>query len=185
MGTILPPSRPGWDRRAVLALLAKHGVSPNHPALVGRRGYFRDTMGVSGLNDRGIYDDALALISPRFFRTFNANVDPSKFTPGVASLLANRVYWFVLGTHGITGKRPRRALVQRDARVAVQRDGAVGPTVDGIKLNVHDGGYAGTSSLGCVTIPPSQWAEFLSSVERQMSDYGEDRIPLLMTEAHS
>jgi lysozyme len=166
MGTILPPSRPGWDRRAVLALLAKHGVSPNHPALVGRRGYFRDTMGVSGLNDRGIYDDALALISPRFFRTFNANVDPSKFTPGVASLLANRVYWFVLGTHGITGKRPRRALVQRDARVAVQRDGAVGPTVDG-------------------TIPPSQWAEFLSSVERQMSDYGEDRIPLLMTEAHS
>lgn len=177
---MLPPQRPQWTKAEVGARLASFGVSLHGPALLGCRGYYRDTMGVVGVNDRGIYDDALALWSPRLYRVFNANVDPSRFTPGVASLLPETVYWFALGLHGITGSRPRRALIQVPPRVAVQRDGALAPTLDGVKLNIHDGGWSTTSSLGCVTIPPSQWKEFLDTVERQMADYTQDQIPLVL-----
>jgi lysozyme len=179
---MLPAKRPQWTKAECLLRLAQAGVSPNHPALIGCRGYYRDTMGVVGVNDRGIYDDAIALVSPRVFRVFNANVDPSREKPGVASLLAETVYWYRIGMHGITGDRPRRALVQVPHQVAVQRDGALEPTIDGVKLNIHDGGWTTTSSLGCQTIPPSQWREFLTAVEREMADHNEDRIPYLLIE---
>ena len=50
------PNRPQIKREALEDMITKAGVDlKKYPALiVGIRGYFRDTMGVKGKNDRGI-----------------------------------------------------------------------------------------------------------------------------------
>jgi lysozyme len=55
--------------------------------LIGIRGYYQDSMGKPGINDRGIYDDAICLLAPNLFLTFNANTDPSVYRPGIATLM--------------------------------------------------------------------------------------------------
>src|SRR5574341_591018 len=54
---------------------------------LGLRGYYCDTMGKPGTNDRGIYDDAICIVAPGIFLTYNANTDPSIWRPGIASLV--------------------------------------------------------------------------------------------------
>ena len=58
-------------------------------------------MGKPGANDRGIYDDAIFINSPSGCMAFNANVDPSVFRPGVATL-APGLHVYKKGNHGIS-----------------------------------------------------------------------------------
>src|SRR5688572_4978223 len=58
-----------------------------HPVkLLGLRGYYKRTMGNPSGNDRGIYDDAIFIIGPAFFASFNANTDPSVYRRSIATL---------------------------------------------------------------------------------------------------
>jgi len=51
----------------------------------------------------------------------------------------------------------------------VARDGEKGRSKrDGVAINIHRGGYGTTSSLGCQTIPPSQWDAFYALAQREM-----------------
>ena len=50
--------------------------------VVGVRGYYRDTMGAPGVNDRGIYDEAIFLHTPSATVAFNGNTDPSRVKKG-------------------------------------------------------------------------------------------------------
>lgn len=168
-----------WLRRAGVTL----------PALLGRRGYYRDTMGKPGKNDRGIYDDAIFLVTPTVFASFNANVDPSSSRQGVAALKAG-VYRYKIGTHGLSKPKSQRyrALIQAD-EVTVMRDDIADRDHDGPEedrgffgINIHRGGYTTTSSLGCQTIHPDQWAAFIALVESEMKRHGVTTIPYLLTE---
>jgi lysozyme len=179
-----PRTRPQQTEAQTRAILDAHDVTAS-VALLGVRGYYKNTMGRPGQNDRGIYDDAIFLVSPRIYLSFNANTDPSrtgrntKINKGFA-LLATGVWWYKMGIHGIAANRPRKALVQA-APVTVNRDGGLVET-GMFAINIHDGGTSSTSSEGCQTIPPSQWREFILSVEHELQFHQQEQIPYCLIE---
>jgi hypothetical protein len=162
---MIPPSRPNLTRHALLERI--HRAHPQWVLppffLAGIRGYYRDSMGAVGRNDRGIYDDAIFIWTPEAFAAFNANTDPSGFRPATASRKGMAVLqpgiWDVykFDTHNGTFAHP--AICQRLGPVTVDRDGT-GPDTGMFGINIHRGGTRGTSSEGCQTIPPAQWDAF-------------------------
>jgi lysozyme len=178
---MLPPSRPQQAKSKTQALLVKARVS-DEVALVGIRGYYRDTMGKLGENDRGIYDDAIFLISPNAYAAFNANTDPSVCRQGIA-VLKPGVHRYRKGKHGLSkpgGGYPALRPANPAEELPVTRDGQ-GDSM-GIAINIHKGGYRTTSSEGCQTIYPSQWESFISLVYSEMDRAGQKTIPYLLVE---
>jgi len=187
MTSIVPAARPEMPRTVAELWLRRAGVAL--PALLGRRGYYRDTMGRKGKNDRGIYDDAIFLVTPTAFVSFNANVDPSTARDGMAVLEAG-VYHYRIGVHGLSKPKKKRykALVQA-SDVTVLRDDLDDPDRDGPErdvgrfgINIHKGGFTTTSSLGCQTIHPDQWESFITLVEAEMRRHGVATISYLLTQ---
>lgn len=183
MPAILPPSRPAWPREKVaFKLAAAHILAA--VVLVGVRGYFRDTMGKRGRNDRNIYDDAIFVYSPNAFASFNANTDPSVTRDGVA-VLKTGLHLYRKGLHGISRGSGYPALrpATKDEELPVTRT-KNGKSVDGVgvAINIHKGGYTTTSSLGCQTIFPDQWAAFIALVYGEMDRCGAKTIPYLLVE---
>lgn len=186
---LVPPSRPLQSRAETDQLihdgwLTQPGKLPVVPAvvLVGIRGYYRDTMGAPGRNDRGIYDDAIILRSSTVHAAFNANTDPSVARKHVAVLKAG-VWRYQVGTHGLSKPKAQRytALVQA-GDVTVIRD-QEGSDTGYFGINIHRGGYTGTSSLGCQTIFPDQWPAFIALVQSELKRYAQKIIPYLLVEA--
>jgi len=178
---MLPPSRPQQAKSKTQALLTKARVD-DAVALVGIRGYYRDSMGEVGKNDRGIYDDAIFLISPNAYATFNANTDPSIRRKGIA-VLKPGVHRYRKGKHGLSkpgGGYPALRPATPGEQLPVTRD-ETGDSM-GIAINIHKGGYRTTSSEGCQTIYPSQWASFISLVYSEMDRAGQKTIPYLLVE---
>lgn len=178
---MLPASRPQQAKSKTQALLTKARVA-DEVALVGIRGYYRDTMGEVGKNDRGIYDDAIFLISPNAYATFNANADPSVKRKGIA-VLKPGVHRYRKGKHGLSkpgGGYPALRPANPAEELPVTRDG-VGDSM-GIAINIHRGGYLTTSSEGCQTIYPAQWEAFIALVYSEMDRAGQKTIPYLLTE---
>ncbi len=173
----------------VLAMqaLAQAGITTVPEVIVvGVRGYYRDTMGAPGKNDRGIYDDAIFVIGPDTYASFNANTDPSAWRSGVASLLPG-VHRYRPGNHGITrpgGGYPAFRPATKGEALPVRRDGesAVPSSRPGIAINIHRGGYNTTSSEGCQTIHPSQWDAFHSLVTMQLKRTGTTRFPYVLVD---
>lgn len=160
-------------------LIEAHGV--RGPALLGQRGYYRDTMGEEGMNDRGIYDDAISLHTPDFFKAWNANTDPSRFRDAIATLRPG-VWDYKLGIHGLSKPKDRQyeALVQADVVRVIRDGGKLDAGFFGI--NIHKGGYTTTSSEGCQTIYPDQWADMIGSVKREMTRLKLSTIPYVLVE---
>ncbi len=179
--TIAPPSPPRQTLDRTMQMLRAAGVQAP-VALLGIRGYYRDTMGEPGKNDRGIYDDAIILLEKNVQLTFNANTDPSIFRPGIA-VLKPGLWRYQIGIHGLNKPPGKRytALVQA-APVTVIRD-KQGEESGWFGINIHRGSENGTSSLGCQTIVPAQWPTFISSVQRTLTAFGQEEIPYLLVEA--
>lgn len=159
----------------------------NTTFLLGIRGYYENSMGKPG-NDRGIYDDAMILVTPTLFSTYNCNTDPSVWRTGIATLKPG-VWWYTKGEHGVRFPKnsPRRYPALRQARpVTVTRDGGKEES-DGpgkmFFINIHRGGYTSTSSEGCQTIWPDQWREFIKDAFTALENSGSAQIPyVLITE---
>ena len=151
--------------------------------LLGIRGYYKKTMGDPTKNDRGLYDDAIFVLSPRTFKSFNANTDPSAYRKGVA-VLKPGVHYYKKGKHGISkpggGYNALRPATKNE-QLPVTRDGE-GDSL-GVAINIHRGSYTTTSSLGCQTIFPSQWQEFINLVYQEMGFEKQDKIPYILVEA--
>jgi lysozyme len=160
--------------------------------VVGIRGYYLDALGAPGVNDRGIYDDALIIDAPESFATFNGNTDPSRYRAGhgvasgkgIATLNAGLWYAYRFGLHNDR----YLALCQRLAQVTVTRDGNPPyPDTGMFGINIHKGGYNTTSSLGCQTVHPDQWRAFIELAVDQAKRWYGDRwnrvvIPYLLLE---
>lgn len=75
------PAVPESKLRQIIAEHPLYNKIPQNrfPAFaVGVRAYYRDSMGVTGKNDVGIYDDSIHLMLPKQgMCSFQANVDPS------------------------------------------------------------------------------------------------------------
>ena len=133
---MVPNSRPQQAKEKTLAMVIKSGIV-DRVALVGIRGYYRDTMGDKGKNDRGIYDDAIILLSPSVHATFNANTDPSVHKKGIA-VLKTGIHRFRKGNHGISkpgGGYPALRPSNQKEELPVTRDG-IGDDM-GIAINIH------------------------------------------------
>lgn len=163
---MIPASKPKITQESIAEILSRHRL--NEFAIVGIRGYYRDSMGEVGVNDRGIYDDAIIVITPSAFATFNGNTDPSIKRKRVA-VLKPGIWWYKLGIHGLTKPKHQqyKALVQAGA-VTVIRDNA-GEDTGFFGINIHRGSKNSTSSLGCQTIPPDQWPSFIGLIEGEMT----------------
>ena len=130
LGGEKPSAKPKQTQQDIAAKLAPFAIDRvKHPlVVVGIRGYYRDTMGAPGVNDRGMYNDALFIDSADSFAAFNGNTDPSRFrsgegfdedTKGIASLDFGA--WFVHRFDKHKGEY--LALCQRAGKVTVTRDG--------------------------------------------------------------
>lgn len=164
-----------------------------YPVLViGIRGYYLNTMGAPGVNDRGIYDDAIFIETPSVTAAYNGNTDPSTYRKGVGRGVAKGIavlkpgVWYVHKFDLHNGKY--LALCQRLGEVIVTRDGDPPYEDKGMfGINIHRGSYNSTSSLGCQTIHPSQWDSFINLTVDQAKRYFGDKwnksvIPYILLE---
>jgi len=140
------------------------------------RGYFENSMGKKGANDRAMYDDAVFVVTPDGVQPFNGNSDPSRFRKRIATIKAPQAVRYKPGYHGYNSKYGHPAFRQ-DSDITVIRDG-IGDDRDSAAkrfwCNFHRGGKNGTSSLGCLTIPPHQWDEFRNLVNGLLKSHGQD-----------
>lgn len=180
---IVPVSRPKAPRERVESMIASKGIDRAKcpVVLLGVRGYYLDSMGETGKNDRLIYDDAVFIHSSILFAAYNANTDPGAFRKGIASLRPG-VWQYKLGIHGLSKPKDRqyKALVQA-AQVTVIRD-QTGPDTGHFGINIHRGGNTTVSSEGCQTICPSQWIEFISNVTAQLEHFGQKVVPYVLVD---
>lgn len=174
---MMPGGRPVQTRGAIEALAKAAGVRDT-VYIVGIRGFFRDSMGRYGKNDIGIYDDALFLVGPEYYRPFNANTDPSALKPSVA-VLRPGLHLYRKGRHGISRGPGYPALrpATPGERLPVMRGGRPD---HGVAINIHRGGLNTTSSEGCQTIHPDQWREFITNAYALMDAELQHVIPYLL-----
>lgn len=170
-------------RKEADAYIAKAVVQPPGSVyVIAIRGYYRDTMGKPGQNDRGIYDDAFILIGPGYFKTFNANTDNRQHGAGKAMLLPG---WHVFkpGWHGYGKASGHAAFRTANARevLPVLRDGQNG-IKDGITINLHSGGQISTNSDGCQTVVKDQWSQFKREADELLAKNGQKTLPYLLLE---
>lgn len=179
--SVFPKSRPQQTREETEKLVA-HVESP--VVLLGIRGYYRDSIGKPGVNDIGVWDDAIFVWSKNGHFAFNANTDPSIHRARVASLKPG-TWYYRLGIHNLSKSRDRQypALVQA-APVTVRRE-AAGEETGWFGINIHRGGRlssTSTSSLGCQTIPSENWDGFYNLVKTEMLRAKIQRIPYVLVE---
>lgn len=182
MPQMLPSGKPQLKVDDAIQLLTSFDVASSAVKLLGIRGYFKQTMGNANKNDIGIYDDAMFIIAPnKLMLSYNANTDPSRSFPGVAVLKPGGPYLYKIGMHNM--KNPYKALRQF-GRVTVLRDGKENTDTPAAPfyIDIHKGGYNTTSSLGCQTIHPDQWMDFLTNVERLLTNNKQVVIPYCLVE---
>jgi len=167
--------------------------------IVASPGYYLNSMGQPGVNDRGINDDGFAIIAPDLFVTFNGNTDPSIHRAEIATLKPGQVIDYRLGQHAI-GRKTEHEAFRQASPVIVRRDQFVKPAGyvhprRGISLGDGywtDAGYpetfwtnlhrqtGGTSSEGCLTIPAAQWPSFLQTAKEAMRRATLKRISVIL-----
>lgn len=184
--TIVPGSRPKMTANDLMALAGQKAIAEKL-ILIGVRGYYKQSMGEDEFNERGIYDDAMFLYSDTVFMSFNANVDPSSYRKGHGTGSAKGMAELKSGLHRSHALGLHRgsylALVQTAGPVTVVRDGNPPYEDTGyFGINIHKGGINTTSSLGCQTIHPSQWSQFINLVKSEMNHHKVKVMPYLLVE---
>jgi len=189
---MIPNSRPKITEADALKHIAHIDRSKYPLVILGIRGYYQDTMGKPGVNDIGLYDDAIILHhmagAYSAFATFNGNTDPSRQRDGMATLKPGTYFSHCIGMH----KGSYTALIQRMGKVTVLRyRTGKNPIEDTgyFGINIHRGGDYGTSSEGCQTVPRinGQYDEFIDRCIECMQnsfkfEYHNQTIPYVLVD---
>ncbi|MEH7844700.1 lysozyme [Rhizobium laguerreae] len=186
---LLPLNRPkqsaGLTRNAFakfLELVPADGRN-NAVAILAVRGYYLNSMGKEAANDRGLYDDAMFVIEPSDVYSFNGNTDPGRFGRGIARLKSRQAIRYRPGLHGFSRKDGPYPAFRQDSDCTVIRD-ETGDDTDNPShrfwINFHRGGVTTTSSLGCQTVPPHQWNEFKTLVDKLLKNHGQETFYYLL-----
>lgn len=186
------PIKPPRSKPQMKQLEVEKIISANHVnrklspcVLVGIRGYYLDSLGRPGVNDRGMFDDAFFWSTPTAFASFNGNTDPSRARPGYGTgshkgmaVLKSGVWQYRKGLH--KGYEAFRQF----ANVIVIRDGVSSNYEDRgmFGINIHKAGYSGTSSLGCQTVPIEQWDSFKGLGYGELDRYGQQMFYYILIE---
>jgi len=180
---MIPRNRPRIERKTTEQLLRLRKVS-DPVCLVGIRGYYRDSMGARGVNDVGMFDDALVVVSPNVHAAFNGNVDPTRlgWNPKVRKPMAQLkpgVYRYKLGKHGLRTKNPYKALVQAGPVTVLRGEKE---ETGWFGINIHAAGRT-TSSEGCQTVPRAggQWDALITLVETEMKRNNAKTLSYVLT----
>lgn len=192
---MIPPSKPKASRQTVEVAALREWKAAGKKAedfpttyVFACRAYYEDSMGKQDQNDVGIYDDALFIVTPTHFSSWNANTDPSRYgwNAGAGKFMARLkpgVWWFRRLKHKINSPNGYMAFGQGGDPVTVERirqDGAIATTEAGcFGINLHRGGNNGTSSEGCQTVPLEQWSAFDKSLAKFI---GSDRFRYILAE---
>ena len=176
--SLIPPKRPDINISELRKIALDAGVKTEKEfCIIGIRGFYN-----KGKNQRAIYDDAIFIVSPASIVSFNANTDPGAFKKGIANLRCGS-WLYKLGIHGLS--KPKflqyQALVQ-SAPVIVDRD-SYGEDRGWFGINIHKGGRWSVSSLGCQTIHPSQWDEFIDKVKKRMVIFRRQDVKYILKDA--
>jgi lysozyme len=183
-----PKSKPQLNIVEIQKILEANKIDrKKYPVcLINVRGYYLNSMGEKGKNDRGIYDDAFFWISTNGMMSFNGNSDPSRYRKGkgkgaekgMAELICG-VWLYQTGVHN--GSSPHPAFRQAE-RVTVKRDGLEQDYLDTgwFGINIHRGGVNGTSSLGCQTVPTAQWPAFKELGYSELKRNGQKVFPYIL-----
>jgi hypothetical protein len=206
MSLIVPP-KPKASRALIESVAAAHWAthgpddlpSPLWYELVVR-GYRATSMGPTPGNDPGIWDDAFFWVTPERMIAQNGNADPSRYglNAGVGKPMAvlNVGCWpFRRGPHkgrtpALRQIDPSEALAKKvpfDGRFSVTRTYAKGDKrnyqeAGYYAINQHPGGVHGTSSEGCLTLPPHVSRAFLQAIWDDTLKARQDIIWCLLVE---
>ena len=188
----IPKAKPKASRDLVIktateAWADKHGTAPPPERFVlAVRGYYAGTIGDEG-NDIAVYDDAFFIVAPTAMTAWNGNTDPSRYglRPEGGRFMARLkpgCWWFKplihRGKYQAFGQGPDLVTVER-----VKKDGTVAMTESGeFGINLHLGGVNGTSSEGCLTLPPEQWLDFRRTLNETLHSAGLKRFALMLIE---
>lgn len=173
-------SSPRIKHEVVTQILEANGCDLTKACWLAIRGYYLDSAGVVGRNDRGLWDDAWCLYSPQHgVVTYRANTDPTGFRPGSGTgankgraTLAPGVWLYAPGPH------KGRPAFRQAAPVMVLRDAVGGgtyPHVGYFGINIHDAPGRGTSSEGCQTLPVAAFAPLRSMFVSWLEEAGNPR----------
>ncbi|WP_234828189.1 lysozyme [Sinorhizobium fredii] len=188
---LLPLQRPKQTAAITRAVLQKfHDLMPadghnDSVAVVAVRGYYLNTLGKEGANDRGVYDDAMFVVEPEGVHNFNSNTDPGRFGRGIARLKSRQAIRYRPGPHGFSRKNGPYPAFRQDSNCTVIRD-ETGEDTDSPSgrfwINLHRGGITTTSSLGCQTVPPHQWNEFKTLVDGLLKKHSQETFYYLLVD---
>lgn len=140
-----------------------------HLIVVGIRGFY-ESMGSRNSNNRGIYDDAQFVVTPNRIVSYQGNTDPGGFRRGSGTgrnkgmACLNTGVWFY-------GKGPHRGAssFRQCCPFTVTRDGTPNYKDTGwFGINWHTGGDRSTSSLGCQTNKPRDFANLRSYIYSEL-----------------
>lgn len=164
---------PRLSEEKVRQILTANGVDQGKVAVVAIRGYYRDSMGAPGRNDRRIYDDAMFIVTPRGVMAYQANTDPNGYRKGSGFGRGKGMACLKPGIHLYGTGRHRGKLAFRQCEVfTVIRDGDPPYQHRGWHaINLHSGGVTSTSSLGCQTVPSTTWGEFRRLLYAQLEEF--------------
>jgi len=155
------PKLSAKDVRKIADRFGINNLTHGRVSILAIRGYYKDSMGKVGVNDRGIYDDAMFVMLHGRVLPFQANTDPSAWRTGIATLKPGK-WRFIAGKHKLNDRNGYPALRQY-GNMTVTRDNQKAQT-GYFGINLHRGGSENTSSLGCQTIPAGQWDKFITAV---------------------
>jgi lysozyme len=147
--------RPRLPETTVRQILTANGVDQGKVCVLAIRGYYLDSMGAPGENDRRIYDDAHFICWPDGMASYVANTDPNGYRKGHGTGRSKGMAMLKSGIHIYgTGLHKGQLAFRQCERFTVTRDGS--PAYDHLgwhAINWHKGGHTSTSSLGCQTNP--------------------------------